>query len=44
MVVSSRGNEVVVNKISERGHKEQASSYKLNKSWGYEIQPGNYSW
>ena len=32
-----------VDKMDEGGQKVQTFSYKINKSWGYNIQHGNYS-
>ena len=32
-----------VGKMGEEGQKVQTSSYKINKSWGYNVQHGDYS-
>ena len=32
-----------VGKTGEGGERVQASSYKINKLWGSNIQPGDYS-
>ena len=31
-----------VGDAGEGSYKVQTSSYKMNKSWGYEMQPGDY--
>ena len=40
-LVVARGQ--VVGKMGEGGQKVQTSSYKINKSWGCDVQHGDYS-
>ena len=37
------GRGVGVGKMGEGGQKVQTSSYKINKSWGYNVHHGDFS-
>ena len=40
----ARGGESVVGEMDEKSQKVQSSSYKINKSWGCNVQHADYSW
>ena len=42
-LVITRGREWGVSKMGKVDQKVQISSYKINKSWGYNVQHGDYS-
>ena len=42
-LVIDRGSRWGVSKMGEGSQKVQASSYKINKSWGCNVQHGDYS-
>ena len=41
-LVIIRGGELGMVKMGGGGQKVQTSSYKINKSWGYNVQHGDY--
>lgn len=41
--MATRGVEWGVRGLDEGGQKMQTSNYKINMSWGYNIQPDDYS-
>ena len=42
-MVAVRGEGYRIGNTGEEDQKIQNSSYEINKSWGYNVQHGNYS-